>query len=69
MDKYYQNKLVISQRKHETEKGLIIIKIEDSRYEYIVKPSELSKSRSCHYCGMPATGFGFFDEPVCADCG
>lgn len=24
---------------------------------------------SCHYCGMPATGFGFFDERVCAECG
>jgi hypothetical protein len=24
---------------------------------------------SCHYCGQPATGFGFFDEYVCHDCG
>ena len=23
----------------------------------------------CHYCGMPAVGFGFFDEPVCRECG
>lgn len=23
----------------------------------------------CHYCGMPAKSFGFFDEPVCSDCG
>lgn len=24
---------------------------------------------SCHYCGQPATGFGFFDEHVCPECG
>jgi len=26
---------------------------------------------SCHYCGCPASGsgFGFFDEPVCWQCG
>lgn len=24
---------------------------------------------SCHYCGGKATGFGFFDEPVCKECG
>jgi len=23
----------------------------------------------CHYCGMPAKSFGFFDEPVCRECG
>jgi hypothetical protein len=23
----------------------------------------------CHYCGMPAYGFGFFDEPACRECG
>ena len=23
----------------------------------------------CHYCGMPARSFGFFDEPVCKECG
>lgn len=22
----------------------------------------------CHYCGMPATTFNFFDAPVCDDC-
>jgi hypothetical protein len=27
------------------------------------------KSFSCHYCGMPATSFGFFSEPVCKGCG
>lgn len=27
------------------------------------------KGLDCHYCGMPATGWGFFDEPVCEDCG
>jgi hypothetical protein len=24
---------------------------------------------SCHYCGGRATSFGFFDEPVCPECG
>lgn len=24
---------------------------------------------SCHYCGMPANSWGFFDEPVCRECG
>jgi hypothetical protein len=24
---------------------------------------------SCHYCGMPAKSFGFFEEPVCEECG
>lgn len=24
---------------------------------------------ACHYCGSPAHGFGFFDEPACAQCG
>lgn len=26
------------------------------------------KSKSCHYCGMPATDFNFFDAPVCKEC-
>lgn len=36
-----------------------------------VEPAPISDSDSdrCHYCGMPATGFGFFDEPACPDCG
>lgn len=24
---------------------------------------------ACHYCGMPATGHGFFGEPACSECG
>lgn len=24
---------------------------------------------TCHYCGQPASGFGFFDEAACTDCG
>lgn len=24
---------------------------------------------SCHYCGQPANGRGFFDEPACKECG
>lgn len=26
-------------------------------------------SEACHYCGAPAKSFGFFDEPVCRECG
>jgi hypothetical protein len=37
-------------------------KLEASQIIECLKPS-------CHYCGMPATGFGFFDEPVCGGCG
>ena len=28
-----------------------------------------SSSFNCHYCGGPAAGFGFFDEPACTECG
>jgi hypothetical protein len=24
---------------------------------------------ACHYCGSPAYGFAFFDEPACSQCG
>ena len=24
---------------------------------------------ACHYCGQPAFGWGFFDEPACNQCG
>ena len=24
--------------------------------------------KSCHYCGMPADDFNFFDAPVCDGC-
>lgn len=24
---------------------------------------------ACHYCGQPATDYGFFDEPICRECG
>jgi hypothetical protein len=24
--------------------------------------------RECHYCGAPATGWGFFSEPICRNC-
>jgi len=27
------------------------------------------QSKSCHYCGSPAIAIGFFDEPVCSQCG
>lgn len=32
-------------------------------------PQKQGRDFSCHYCGMPAKSFGFFDEPVCRDCG
>lgn len=28
-----------------------------------------SNDWSCHYCGMPAKSLGFFDEPICSECG
>lgn len=31
------------------------------------KPAAVAAPR-CHYCGLPATGIGFFGEPVCDDC-
>ncbi len=35
-----------------------------------VSPVQPKRERAtCHYCGMPATGFGFFNEPVCRECG
>lgn len=39
------------------------------RYWDRVSAYEATADRdSCHYCGMPATSFGFFDEPVCPEC-
>lgn len=35
-------------------------------YEFKPLPAQ---SFDCHYCGMPAKSFGFFDEPVCKQCG
>ena len=34
-------------------------------------PADVNRDsgNGCHYCGMPATSFGFFDEPVCDGCG
>jgi hypothetical protein len=29
----------------------------------------IQTSDACHYCGQPATSFGFFDEPICSECG
>jgi hypothetical protein len=28
-----------------------------------------SERKSCHYCGRPAIGFGFFGDPICRECG
>jgi len=33
------------------------------------QPQKADDTPSCHYCGMPATSFGFFDEPACPECG
>ncbi len=30
---------------------------------------DTQKPDVCHYCGQPATGVGFFGEPVCPECG
>jgi len=40
------------------------------RYE-VVGAEEIKADNAprCHYCGMKATSFGFFDEPVCPECG
>jgi hypothetical protein len=35
----------------------------------ILYSSAVRGGSSCHYCGQTATGFGFFDEPVCPQCG
>lgn len=33
------------------------------------RPKSQAREQSCHYCGCPATAFGFFDEPICPECG
>lgn len=32
------------------------------------KPAKKSSGHDCHYCGCEATGFDYFDEPICNDC-
>ena len=29
---------------------------------------EQQQNPSCHYCGMPASGWGIFGEPICQEC-
>lgn len=43
----------------------------DSIYkvEKLVESEDDEEDFSCHYCGMPAVGFDFFDAPVCRECG
>lgn len=36
--------------------------------EHRRQAQERARRADCHYCGMPATSVGFFDEPVCEDC-
>ena len=50
-----------------------MLRAEDAaRRAAIVAPVTVKKTDhgygDCHYCGMPATDFGFFGEPVCDDC-
>lgn len=40
-----------------------------SKTEASAKIDDLKLIDSCHYCGQPANTFGFFDEPVCEECG
>ena len=37
--------------------------------ELISTLREYVGKNSYHYCGAPASGFGFFDEPACGQCG
>ena len=53
--------------------GLITMKSEDADRRIAElsgrqKAEKSNSGKSCHYCGLPATGFGFFDEPVCGEC-
>ena len=47
----------------------------DGKNEYFpiemtsINSAKPSGDFSCHYCGMPAKTFGFFDTPVCSECG
>jgi len=38
--------------------------------ESVIKEAQLEQQSKpvCHYCGMPATDWGFFGAPVCSDC-
>ena len=38
----------------------------ENSYEVVEQRDEQLR---CHYCGMPASSFGFFDEPICRECG
>ena len=42
------------------ERGELPEELQDEVEEHIL---------ACHYCGLPAVDFGFFDEPICEDCG
>jgi len=35
----------------------------------LIDKAKRAQKPSCHYCGMPATGFCFFGEPACSECG
>ena len=34
----------------------------------VIEPRKQQRA-ACHYCGLPATSFGFFGEPICPECG
>lgn len=57
-----------------TQQAAVSPTLTDSEYQMAmaVRVPEMLRNDadlSCHYCGMPATGVGFFDEPVCSECG
>ena len=31
--------------------------------------AQQEQHQTCHYCGQSATKLGFFDEPICGECG
>ena len=36
--------------------------------ENVKETGSVDNTRYCHYCGMKAKGWGFFDESVCEEC-
>lgn len=40
-----------------------------SQASRMIDEAKSAQQPSCHYCGMPATSAGFFDEPICSECG
>ncbi len=59
-----------------TSSSVTSLSVESAVWEQFVRMFPLRTTRpqpetaqpTCHYCGQPATGIGFFGEPVCDDC-